>query len=163
MPKTEEGHTESFWLRVDEITEMILKERSLLQSKRGESFTQKVMTKLNVEDRMAKEYIKYAKKAVRLKVITNLEVVKKNAVLDREALLLDAETIEEKRKIMKDRDEILGAYTTKVEQKVTVSLKGFDITRLTDEQLKIVEAMIKREEDPRNYLTSLGLYVGSAD
>lgn len=157
----EQKHTDMFWLRVDAVAKLILGNQNYLISKRRMQLVEQVKKHLGVETRWADEYIKEAKKLVRKIGTEDLADAKHKAIRDREALLLmDDLSAKEKLEILKDRDDLKGLYTSKIDQKVTFDLKDFDLPKLTDEQLDIVEGMIKRKEDPRLYLTSLGLYRG---
>lgn len=136
MPASEDnvdGHTPTFWIRVDAVIELIVKNRNYLQSKRTESLVTTVMNQLNVESRQAKEYIKYAKKGVKIHSTGNLAKVKESAILDREALLLEVKDDPKlKLEIMKDRDNIKGVYVNKIDHNVEISLKNIDIKNLPE-------------------------------
>ena len=147
------GHTQTFWLRVDTIVHLILRNRSCLKSKRAESLVEMVKKELDVEDRMAKEYIKYAKPLVKKKFSDDLKEALITAILDREELLLDAGTVKEKLDIMKDRDDLKGLYTTKIKETGEVTVKNIEMSQFTEYGLEKLKRGEKLEEvllDPKS-------------
>ncbi len=148
-----EGHTQTFWLRVETVVEIIIRNRECLKSKRAESLVEMVKEKLSVEDRMAKEYIKYAKPLVRKKFSDDSKEALKDAILDREGLLLDAETVNEKLAIMKDRDDLKNLYTTKIKETGEVTVKNVEMSQFTEYGLEKLKRGEKLEDvllDPKS-------------
>ncbi len=156
MPASEEnieGHTPTFWIRVDAVVEVILKNRNYLQSKRTESLVTTVKNQLSVEDRMAKEYIKFAKKIVKLKSSENVVAAMEGAILDRESLLLEVKDPKLKLEIMKDRDDLKGLYTTKIKETGEVTVKNIEMSQFTEYGLEKLKRGEKLEEvllDPKS-------------
>ncbi|MBI1939166.1 MAG: hypothetical protein HYS25_13740 [Ignavibacteriales bacterium] len=167
----------STWQCVDSVVQLILENERYLQKKRYLELAKNIAEKFSVSLRTAKRYIAEARKEINRigKAKTEKALVK--AVRDREYLLHAAKYGLKDRdnnyimkpnhklalEILKDREDLKGLYTERIDHKVTLNLNGYDLGRLTDEQLSIVEGMVKRGEDPRNYLTALGIYVGSLD
>lgn len=157
MPASEdniEGHTVTFWLRVDAVIELVLKNPNYyLQSKRTESLVEMVKNQLKVEDRQAKDYIKEAKKLIKKITTDNLVEAKKKAIMDREALLLEANTVKDKLEVLKDRDDLKGLYTNKSTEKSEVTVKNIDMSQFTEyglEKLKRGELLEDVLLDPKS-------------
>lgn len=152
MPASEDnvgGHTPTFWIRVDAVVELILKNQNYLQSKRTESLVEVVKKQLGVEDRMAKEYIKHAKKAVKVVSSENLVKARQKAILDREALLIEVKDDPKmKLEIMKDRDDLQGLYVNKIKESSEVTVKNVDMSQFTEYGLE----KLKRGEKLENVL-----------
>ncbi|MBS3945302.1 MAG: hypothetical protein KGZ42_07385 [Melioribacter sp.] len=149
-----DGHTPTFWIRVDAVVELILKNQNYLHSKRTESLVEMVKKQLKVEDRMAKEYIKHAKKAVKIVSSENLSRARQKAILDREALLIEVKDDPKmKLEIMKDRDDLQGLYVSKIKESSEVTVKNIDMSQFTEYGLEKLKRGEKLEDvllDPKS-------------
>jgi len=170
-----EKRTETIWQRVDAVAQLILENDLYLQKNRTDELNKVVAEKYQVSKRTAQRYIQEARREINKLGKTNKKKSLSKAVRDREYLLQIAKVgLKDKNKnyivkpnhklaleILKDREELFGLYIQKIEQKTTVNLKGFDLGKLSEEELVIVEGMVKRGEDPRSYLISKGLFIGN--
>lgn len=160
-----EEHKTAYYLRVDQVVVLILSNDRFLHSKRTSELTEMVQKKFQCGDRQAARYIADAKSEVRAIGRKNVTKAFKKAIRDREYIIAaskDKKDLRTALQAMKDRDELNSLYTEQVEHKGSITLKGFNLEKLTEEELTIVEGMIKRGEDPRPYLISKGLFVGNA-
>lgn len=151
-------HTELFWTKVDSVVSLILENDRYLNNKRNPELTEMVMQKWGIADRMAQEYIKYAKIEIRKMGKKNKDKAFVKAMRDREFLFTKAKggykddtgkyivypDLDLALKVIKDRDEIHGLYektvNVKGELKNTVNLDGIsttDLLTLIDELKKL--------------------------
>jgi hypothetical protein len=112
---------------------------------------------------MADKLIKEAKKTLRTMTERKRERAFNRALRDREFIIQKAKSDGDLKLALdaiKDRDKIHGLYIEQVEHSGRIELKNIDLSRLTDEQLSILEGLIKKEEDPKPFLLSIGIHVG---
>ncbi len=122
MPKTETGHTDTFYSRVDAVVVLMLKNDRYLQSKRRDEITEKIIAQFGVSNRMAWLYLAEAKKEIRkLSKIKKKNAISK-AILDREYIIASSKSGGDDKlalEAMKDRDKLIGLYVDEVKMKHT--------------------------------------------
>ena len=122
MPKTETGHTEAFYARVDAVVVIMLKNDRYLQSKRRDEITEKIIAQFGVSNRMAWKYLAEAKKEIRkLSKVKKKNAISK-AILDREYIIASSKSGGDDKlalEAMKDRDKLIGLYVDEVKMKHT--------------------------------------------
>lgn len=161
MPITEDGHTASTWMKVEEIILMILDNDLLFKKEYSEEFTATVMEKYNVAERQANRYIALAKAKVRK---IKAEITKKEfehhfakAIVDREWMIRAAKLIYTETKNtndlakaldgMKDRDKLLDLYPDQKVKNENVNY-DFDPSKFTEKGLE----RLKRGDDIQSVL-----------
>jgi hypothetical protein len=162
MPKTDanqNGHTESFWARVDAVVNLLLENDRYLQSKRNSELVQIVMQRFSVEERMAQNYISEAKKVTRKIAEDNKSKAFIKAVNDREYLFQKAKApfkddtgkiigIPDYKlalDIIKDRDRLFGLYEENINIKGTVTNK-VDLSGIaTEDIIKLIHELKKTD------------------
>jgi hypothetical protein len=159
-----EPHINSIWNVIDDIILFILENDKYLAPKRAGDLTKHVMDKYDVADRTARGYISEARKYIR-----SLKKMDKSKNLDRAVRrreLIAQKAIESKDyklllEVEKDLSKLFGLYVDEVKHSGTISINNIDLSKLTDEQLSILESIIKKGEDPKPYLLSVGINVKS--
>lgn len=168
MPRTNtSGHTDILWARVDSIIALILENDRYLGSRRTLELVKTVMERFNVEERTAYRYIAEAKKEIKRFGKLNASEALLRAIRDREFLLTRAKGVKDKAgegwmsepdyklylEILKDRDKLLGLYEEKIRTSGELTVKNFDLSRLTDHGLERVKRGDSVEEilrDPKS-------------
>jgi len=155
MPKTENGHTEKYWLNVKVVSSFLLTNQEFLECKRGKHLARVVMDELGCEERMAMTYIAEARKEIKLLYTKNVDKKIRKALRDREdqirslkLQLADAKKPAEKARFFqllqtayKDRDEILGLYEKKEKTPGEANLNlNIDYSKLNSRQLQRLAA-----------------------
>ncbi len=155
MPKViNDIHTEFVWARVDAVVKLIVESPRYLMVKRSKSLTELVMKNYDCSQRTAEKYIKEAKQVVKNYYRKRRDSALERALIDREHIImkLKAEAgrpdFEMLLKTLMDRDRLLGLYDNVVTHKGTVTIKNFDITKLSDYGLE----RIKAGEDPEQVM-----------
>ena len=152
------------WPRIDAVVTMLLENDRYLNAKRSAEFTGMVMETFDIKKTRAQLYIREAKKLIRG---LSEEERKRNyakAMLDREFIIAKAKGGEKTDlkltfEAIKDRDKLKGLYDEKAGSTENISLKKLDLTKLSDEQLTALEAIIKKGENPKQFLLSIGVNV----
>lgn len=167
-------HRPLFWSRVDSVVVLLLENDKYMHEGRAKELTKLVKEKFDVGPRMAQKYIKEARSAVKKLGEQKRDKAFEKAMRDREFLIQKAKGVKDvggnyliepdyklALEIMKDRDKLAGLYVEKIEHSGTVDIGKINLQKLTDEQLTILESLIKRDEDPKPYLLSIGVNVDS--
>lgn len=162
MPKTDanqNGHTESFWARVDSIAVLLMENDRYLHSKRNKELVDIVMQRFGVEERMAQTYIQQAKIITRKEAARKKEDAFKRAIRDREYLFQKAKAPFKDDKgiiiavpdyklaldIIKDRDKLFGLYEENINIKGTVTNK-VDLSGIaTEDIIKLIHELKKTD------------------
>lgn len=161
------------WQRVDAVINLILENDRYLQKGRYKELAETVAAKFEVQSRQAKRYIAEARKEINRIGKQHAEKALTKAIRDREYLLNIAKNgIKDKDgkylvkpnhklalEILKDREQINGLYVQKYEHSGSLSLRGVDLSRLTDEDLSALEGLQRRGEDLKPFLISKGIKV----
>ena len=167
MPKTENGHTETYWIRVKTVSSFLLSNQEYIASKRVKDLVRVVMDEFNLESTMANELIKEAKKDIKQCISSDVEKLKHKALRDREdhirALKLqieDSKKPSEKARFhqlllqaRKDRDELCGLYEQKIKQSGDVVVRNIDMNKFTEHGLERLKKGDKIEDvltDPKS-------------
>lgn len=161
MPTTEDGHTDTFWTKVDQVVIQILKNDRFIQNKRLGELTEIICRKMKVSERTAQRYIAEAKKEVRRMGKVKKQSAFKKAIQDREFIILSTkkDNLKLALEAMKDRDEILGLYETQVKHSGTVDIKNINLSSLTDDQLVKLKNFIKNGMDVKAALLHIGVII----
>lgn len=167
--ETEKDHSLEFWGRVDVVVSLILQNPRYLQKKRSGELTKKVISyikkekKLSVSERTAQRYIKEAKIVVRQIAKNDLRKNMDGAVYARMSLVERARLAKDLKTelaALKDIAELQGLYPDKrINVKGEFSLNKIDLRQLTDDQLSTLESLIRKGEDPKAFLMSIGIVV----
>lgn len=156
MPRVKD-HTETGWLKIDVVVNLILENDRFLDAKRAGELIEIVMSKFDCSERQAYRYVQSAKKEIRRIGKQNKEKAFIKALRDREYLYNKAispcflpprDIRDEKGKIVlvadlklaldvaKDRDRLQGLYVDEI--KVNGEIKTIDLNKLTKEQLQMI-------------------------
>jgi hypothetical protein len=162
MPKTEQnqnGHTESFWARVDSIAALLMENDRYLHSKRNKELVEIVMQRFGIDERMSQNYIKHAKTITRKEAALKKEEAFKRAITDREFLfqkakapfkddagkIIGAPDYKLALDIIKDRDKLFGLYEENINIKGTVTSK-VDLSGIaTEDIIKLIHELKKTD------------------
>lgn len=166
---------DSSYQKIDAIVSFILENDRYLQPKRSAELSEVIQEKFKLGSiRTAQRYIAEARKEIRKLGKQQKEKAFHKAIRDREFLFTKAKGVKDEKgryvikpdyklalEIIKDRDKLCGLYTDVIEHKGAIELKNVNLQKLTDEQLTILESIIKKGEDPKPYLLSIGVNVDS--
>lgn len=166
---------DSSYQKIDAIVSFILENDRYLQPKRSAELSEVIQEKFSLGSiRTAQRYIAEARKEIRKLGKQQKEKAFDKAIRDREFLFSKAKGVKDDKghyvvkpdyklalEIIKDRDKLCGLYTDVIEHKGAIELKNINLQKLTDEQLTILESIIKKDEDPKPYLLSIGVNVDS--
>ncbi|MAT59850.1 MAG: hypothetical protein CMF23_17890 [Ignavibacteriae bacterium] len=174
MPKTKNPHTDLIYMRIDAVVNLVLENDRYTQKKRETELRDIVANKFGVSKRTALRYIKEALREINKLGKPNHKKAFEKAIRDREFLFQKAKGSKDGNgnyiikpdyklalEIVKDRDKLFGLYVDEVKHSGTISINNIDLSKLTDEQLSILESIIKKGEDPKPYLLSVGINVKS--
>lgn len=163
MPKTVEKHTNIYWVRVDQIINLLLENPRYLQSKRNNEVISVLKEKYAIEERTAYRYLEQAKREIRRigKLKTHEAVAQ--ALRDREYLLAKTRGERDKEgnwvtepdlrlhlEVLRDRDKLLGLYEERVRQTGDVVFKNIDLTKFTEYGLELISKGSPVEEVLKN-------------
>ena len=159
MPRIDGEYTEAFYIRVDAVVTLILKNDRFLESKRTHDLAMAVCDQFKIEERWAMEYIKEARKEVRRLTRLKKEKAFVHAIRDREFIIRNYKMNDPKLALdaMKDRDKLQGLYVEEIKFKGSMSISNINYSQLSDDQLKTLKQKIKNKEDVEGYLKLLGL------
>lgn len=156
-------HTESGWLKIDEVTNLILENDRFMDTKRAGELTDIVMGKYNCSKRTAYRYIQAAKKEIRKIGKQNRDKAFIKAMRDREYLynkalspcfLPSRDVRDENGKLVlvadlklalevaKDRDRLQGLYIDEVKINGEITTRP-NLSGLTIEELKALANLNK--------------------
>lgn len=159
-----DNHIETVWTIIDEIAIMLLDNAKFLNAKRSKEFTINVMEKFGLTERTAQRYISEARKDIRKLKRLNKETALEEAIRARYFLKAKAKENGDYKLLLeveKDLSKLFGLYVDEIKHSGTISINNIDLSKLTDEQLSILESIIKKGEDPKPYLLSVGINVKS--
>ncbi len=174
MPKTANQHTDLIFMRIDAVINLILENDRYMNKNRESELRDIVANKFSVSKRTALRYIKEALKDINRIGKANHKKTFEKAIRDREFLFQKSKGVKDSKgqfaqkpdyklalEIIKDRDKLFGLYVDEVKHSGTINFGNVDLSKLSDEQLAILEAIIKKGEDPKPYLISVGINVKS--
>ncbi|MDD4291977.1 MAG: hypothetical protein PHX51_07080 [Clostridia bacterium] len=160
-PKKKRGnYITDTYTRVDKTVTIILEDEGWLKKGRVGDLKRRVCEEFDIANRTAEKLIAAAKLRIRELMKKDRDKMLKKARLDREWVISKAkESGDVKLALagMQDRDKLNELYTETVEHKGAIQLTNVDLKKLTDEQLTILEGIIRRGDDPKPYLISIGV------
>lgn len=169
IEEREKDHSLEFWGRVDSVVSLIFQNPRYLNKKRSGELTKRVVAtikkekKISISERTAQRYIVEAKKVVRNTAKADIKKNLDQAVYARMSLVERARISKDLRTelaTLRDIAELQGLYPDKkINVKGEFSLGRVDLKKLTDEQLSTLETLIKKGEDPKAFLVSIGIVV----
>lgn len=149
------GNRDYFFIRVNEIIEIVLDDPDLLDRRQVGSLRKKIMEKYTCSSRQANRYICGVKeKLVEIRE-RDMDKALKRALSDREYLLRKAKNERDNKlvlEVMRDRDKLLGLYVER--SKTEIQLRSIDMTHFTDlglERLARGESVTEVMQDPNSY------------
>jgi hypothetical protein len=148
-----------FWVKVNEIIEMMLDEPEYMERRRLMEFVERIKAKYEIGQRQAYRMLKEAREELLQIKKRDVEKNLDRALTDREYLLRKAKKDLDNKfalEVMKDRDRLLGLYVER--SKADISLRSVDMGNFTDhglERLARGEDIAEVMQDPLSHRLAL--------